>query len=145
PYDRRIERMKLSGLHVALLSAFAMSGMGVSMPLGPITSYPAYLGGPQHASYAKQATTLTPTNAATAHSIWTWTATAKDTTSTYLTSSPIPNAGIIYLGAETGDFYAINAGTGATKWRKKLPINNCSNAGIVSSATVAKDPVNGKL
>ena len=115
------------------------------MPLAPITSYAAYLGGPQHASYAKQANTITPVNAATAHSIWTWTATAKGTASRYLNASPITNAGIIYIGAETGDFYAINAATGVTKWRKKLPISNCANAGIVSSATVAKDPVNGRL
>ena len=44
-----------------------------------------------------------------------------------------------------GDFYAINATTGAVMWTKSLTIADCSKAGIVSSATVAKDPVNGKL
>jgi polyvinyl alcohol dehydrogenase (cytochrome) len=108
-------------------------------------SYAAYLGGPQHVSYAQAATAVTPANAATTHSIWKWTPVAKGGASTYLNASPITNAGITYIGAETGDFYAVNATTGVTKWRKKLPIANCSNSGIVSSATVARDPVSGTL
>ena len=110
-----------------------------------LTNYPAYLGGPQHTSYANTATTITPANAATTHSIWSWTPIPKGSASTYLYASPITNNGVTYIGAETGDFYAIDASTGVTKWRKRLPIANCSNSGIVSSATVARDPVTGKL
>jgi outer membrane protein assembly factor BamB len=107
------------------------------------TSYSAYLGGPAHSSYAADATSFTIGNTAAAHSIWNWSPVRKGTKSTYLDASPITNNGIVYIGAETGDFYAITAATGHTKWRKKLPYNNCSNLGIVSSATVAPDPIRG--
>jgi polyvinyl alcohol dehydrogenase (cytochrome) len=116
-----------------------------AVAVAALTSYPAYLGGPQHTSYAKTAKTITPANAGTVHSIWTWTAIARGTASTYLNASPITNAGVTYLGSETGDFYAINATTGVTLWRDQLPVSSCSNAGIVSSATVAPDPVTGTL
>ena len=109
------------------------------------TSYPAYLGGPLHTSYAKQQTTLSPANAGTAHSIWNWAPVPKGSASMYLFASPTTYSGVTYIGAETGDFYAIDAGTGLTKWRKRLPIDNCSSSGIVSSATVANDPVSHKL
>ncbi len=109
------------------------------------TSYAAYLGGPAHSSFAADATSFTSTNAAAAHSIWNWSPVRKGNKSTYLDASPITNNGIVYLGAETGDFYAISAATGHTRWRKKLAYTNCNNAGIVSSATVAPDPITGTL
>jgi outer membrane protein assembly factor BamB len=102
-----------------------------------LNSYPAYLGGPAHTSYVPTATAFTTANAEKAHSTWTW------TPSGALNASPSVNAGVIYIGSERGDFYALNATTGAVKWTKKLTISNCKNFGIVSSASVAKDPVTG--
>jgi polyvinyl alcohol dehydrogenase (cytochrome) len=141
--------MKRWGLAISVLSIVGLAAAGGlvadSIAAAPTLNYPAYLGGPQHTSYANNATTITPANAGTTHSIWTWKPAPKGSASTYLYASPITNAGVTYLGAETGDFYAINAVTGVTKWRKRLPIANCSNAGIVSSATVSPDPVTGRL
>jgi outer membrane protein assembly factor BamB len=107
---------------------------------GTLNSYSAYLGGPAHDSYVPAATTITVANASGIHSLWSWTPPGGD-----LTSSPIVNDGVIYIGAENGDFYAINAVTGKIKWTKKLTISNCANAGIVSSATVAVDSATHKL
>ena len=121
---------------VSAVSCLAFSGTVLAPTLN---SYPAYLGGPAHTSYVPTATTFTVANASGAHSIWTW------TPSGTLNASPAVNAGVIYIGSENGDFYAINATTGAVKWTKSLKIADCSKAGIVSSATVAKDPVSGKL
>src|SRR5512141_2495638 len=83
----------------------------------------SYLGGPQHASYAAHATTVTVANAGTLHSVWTWAPAAKSPYKPYLYASPITSGGVIYMGAATGDFYAINAETGKTIWRKQLTIS----------------------
>jgi polyvinyl alcohol dehydrogenase (cytochrome) len=129
-----IRRIAAAG--VAAMSCVAFAG---SVMAAALNNYPAYLGGPAHASYVPSATTVTVANASGAHSIWTW------TPSGTLNASPAVNAGVVYIGSENGDFYAINATTGAIKWTKSLKISDCSKAGIVSSATVAKDPVTGTL
>jgi polyvinyl alcohol dehydrogenase (cytochrome) len=136
-----LERLKAGVGAVVLVLFIAVDGVAfaATAPAASLNSYAAYLGGPAHSSYVQTATTFTNANSGRAHSIWTW------TPSGYLTASPIVNAGVIYIGSENGDFYAINASTGAVKWTKKLTISNCKNSGIVSSATVAKDPVTGKL
>jgi len=105
----------------------------------------AYLGGPQHTSYAANATKITVANAGTLHSVWTWKPVAKSPYPAYLYSSPITSGGVIYIGAATGDFYAIDATNGTTIWRKQLAVSTCDTpAGLVSSATVANDPVTNK-
>src|SRR5579859_5142099 len=106
---------------------------------GSSTNYATYLGGPAHDSYAALATTFTVANAHLVKSKW------KDSTLGTFTASPAVYNGIIYIGSENGDFYAIQALTGAVKWTKALTISNCSGAGIVSTATVAKDPIGGVL
>jgi polyvinyl alcohol dehydrogenase (cytochrome) len=141
-----IRRTAIGALATAgCLAAAATLAAAGHAATAALNSYPAYLGGPQHTSYVNKATTITPANAGSTHSIWTWRPVPKGSTRTRLDASPITNAGVTYIGAETGDFYAINATTGVTKWRKTLPIDNCGNSGIVSSGTVARDPVTGKL
>jgi polyvinyl alcohol dehydrogenase (cytochrome) len=100
-------------------------------------SYAAYLGGPAHTSYVPLATTITTANAASVQSIW------KRSDLGSFNASPIVNNGVVYVGSENGNFYALDATTGAVKWSKALSIANCAGAGIVSSATVANDSVTG--
>jgi len=106
---------------------------------GTGTNYATYLGGPAHDSYAASATTFTVANANLVKSKW------KDSTLGTFNASPAVSGGIIYIGSGNGDFYAIKASTGTVKWKKVLTISNCSSSGIVSTATVAKDPISGVL
>jgi polyvinyl alcohol dehydrogenase (cytochrome) len=125
---------------IVAFGSVAVELLSSSAAAASLNSYPAYLGGPAHDSYASSATTITIANATALQAVWKWTPPGGD-----LTASPIVNGGIVYIGTENGDFYAINAATGAMKWHKVLSISNCANSGIVSSATVAKDPESGKL
>lgn len=127
---------------VAALVAAAGWAVAGPAPMSP-SPYPAYLGGPAHTSYARSAATFTTANSGTTHRIWSWSPEPKAGTSSYLYASPITDAGVTYLGAATGDFYAVETATGVTRWKKALPIDNCAGSGIVSSATVATDPVSG--
>jgi outer membrane protein assembly factor BamB len=141
-------RSRTASVHataIALLAFTSALALSANAFAATSTNYTAYLGGPAHTSYAADATSFTTANAAAAHPIWNWSPVRKGKKSTYLDASPITNNGIVYIGAETGDFYAITAATGSTKWRKKLPDSDCNNSGIVSSATVAPDPITGTL
>jgi outer membrane protein assembly factor BamB len=117
-------------------ATLALSGTAGAVTLN---SYTAYLGGPAHASYAKTATSFTVANAGATSSIW------KLSTLGYFNASPSVNAGVLYIGSENGTFYALSATTGAIRWSRALPIANCANAGIVSTASVATDPISGVL
>jgi outer membrane protein assembly factor BamB len=129
-------RHKASAVALAGAASLAFAG---SVGATTLNSYPAYLGGPAHPSYASTATAFTVANASATSSIW------QLTTLGYLDASPSVNAGVVYIGSENGTFYAIDAATGAIKWSKPLPIANCANAGIVSTATIATDPVSSVL
>jgi outer membrane protein assembly factor BamB len=117
----------------------AVASIAGMVAAATLNSYSAYLGGPAHDSYVPSATTITVANAGSVHSIWKVSALGR------FNASPTVFHGIIYIGAENGRFYAINATSGAVKWTKALTISNCSSSGIVSTATVAKDPVSGVL
>ncbi len=65
-----------------------------------------------------------------------------------LWGSPTVVGGRVYIGSGTGRFYALNAATGKIVWQRLLDYGiplHCAARGIASTATVATDPVSGKL
>jgi polyvinyl alcohol dehydrogenase (cytochrome) len=61
-----------------------------------------------------------------------------------LLASPTVLNGVIYIGARTGVFYALDEATGKVLWQQFLGFvtgKTCGAQGIVSTATVAPDPV----
>jgi outer membrane protein assembly factor BamB len=63
-----------------------------------------------------------------------------------LLSSPTIFGGRIYIGADTGDFYAIDEATGSVLWKQFIGFvtaKTCAARGFTSTATVARDPVTG--
>ena len=130
---------------VALLAFSAV--IGASPGHAAVTSnWSAYLHGPRHSSDAGDSTAITPANAARLTAAWTFTPPAKTGTTNVFNASPVTYGGTVYIGAGTGDFYAVNETTGQVRWRKVLPpYTGCSTRGITSTATVARDPVGGVL
>jgi polyvinyl alcohol dehydrogenase (cytochrome) len=137
----------------------------VKNPLGPISSYnaaavyryytpdwSAYLGGGSHTSFNPAATTVTPASMSKLRPIWQWRPSdAPDGGLTADFASPIAYHGVVYVGLEDGNFYAINEATQQLAWPSPvylglLPGTTCGTApfGIISTATVATDPVTGK-
>jgi outer membrane protein assembly factor BamB len=112
----------------------------------------SYLHDSLHSSFNPNATKITPANAGSLIPAWpaavfpdppfkpgqppaTWAA------------SPTVYNRRIYIGSNSGVFYAYNLTTGALVWRKLLGFQSaftCSGQGIVSTATVAIDPVTQK-
>jgi outer membrane protein assembly factor BamB len=115
------------------------------------TDWPAYLGGVPHHSDNVAATAITPANAGSLTRAWRWTPagpTMSGQPGPNLFSSPTVAGGTIYIGANTGVFYALDQGTGHVLWQRFLGFvtkKTCGRRGFISTATVAPDPVSHAL
>jgi polyvinyl alcohol dehydrogenase (cytochrome) len=119
---------------------------GASQAAGHGLDWPQYLHGPQHSSVSP-ATAFTPSNAASASETWHWQPpVVKGKPAPVLDASPTVVAGRVYIGAQSGGFYALNETTGAVAWSRQLdtePKVTCPARGITSTAAVLPDPVTG--
>lgn len=137
---------------MGLIGVLAAATSAVVAPAGAASfiNWTAYGRDPAHDSYQAAATAITPANAGHLKAKWHWSPVAKPPTDRLLYSSAITDGGVIYIGADTGDFYALSESTGKVIWRDILPytpafssgINHCPYpAGIQSAATLGTDPV----
>jgi polyvinyl alcohol dehydrogenase (cytochrome) len=148
---------RLTGSHV-LLVTFVLAGLVVASPpvaarpasrasaSGPALDWRQYLHGPQHSSVSLAAA-FTPANAASASQVWHWQPpVVTGQPPPRLEASPTVAAGRVYIGAESGGFYALSEATGAVIWRRQLdtePKDTCGARGIAATAAVLPDPVTG--
>jgi outer membrane protein assembly factor BamB len=100
-----------------------------------------FLHDPQHSSVS-QATAFTPASAGSVTRVWRWKPTViSGQAAPNLDASPTVAAGSVYIGAESGGFYALNESTGAVQWSRQL--DTCPGRGITATAAVEPDPVTG--
>jgi PKD repeat protein len=123
---------------------------GSSLTAASTSDWPAYLYGPAHSSYNASATAITPANAGAVTHDWTWAPAAPTATGqpSGLEASPTVVNGVVYIGANTGIFYALNESTGKVLWHQFLGYvtkTTCGALGIVSTATVEPAPGGGPL
>jgi outer membrane protein assembly factor BamB len=135
----------------ALLTAFAGIGAGPAAAAAG-GDWPAFLEGPAHSSYNGTATSITPGNIANLQPVWQWPTPASPNSGTnQLLASPTVANGVVYVGAEDGYFYAVSEASHALLWSDFLGLDTPKGTqpcgpkgqGIVSTATVANDPVTG--
>lgn len=130
-------------LVVACLAVSAIAPVAAAMA----SDRTGYLGGPAHTS-ASPETAITPANAASLTRAWLWkppAATAGQPAAA-LNASPTVAGGRVFIGSNTGVFYALSEGTGKRLWSRNLGHTaslTCSARGITSTATVAPDPSRG--
>ncbi|HEY2441794.1 MAG TPA: PQQ-binding-like beta-propeller repeat protein [Streptosporangiaceae bacterium] len=112
----------------------------------PNLDWPQYLHGPQHSSVSP-ATAFTTSNAASASQVWHWQPpVVSGEPAPALDASPTVAGGLVYIGAQSGGFYALDESTGAVAWSRQLDTTakaTCSARGISSTAAVLPDPVTG--
>ena len=141
--------------------AIAASGLLVATLLttsaGPAAAqgagdWPAYLDGPGHSSFNAAATAITPGSVPSLQQVWKWaTPASPNDGSNRLWASPTVVDGVVYVGALDGYFYAIDEATQTVLWSDFLGLDEAKGAmpcgpngqGIISTATVADDPVTG--
>jgi len=123
-----------------------------SGPLSASTDWPAFLFDAAHSGVASGAFVITKSNAALLTNAWTWmparVGTAAGLVGKTLTSSPTVVNGVIYIGANNGNFYALDESTGAVIWSDFIGYvtkSTCGARGFSATATVTPDPVTGNL
>jgi outer membrane protein assembly factor BamB len=111
------------------------------------SNWTAYLHGPRHASSNPAATAITPANAGSLVRVLHWQdPPLKGEPVSGLFASPIVRNGVVYIGSNTGHFYALDETTGNVLWNRflgKTGSHTCRNKGITSTATLAADPSRG--
>jgi polyvinyl alcohol dehydrogenase (cytochrome) len=99
-------------------------------------------------SFNPDATAITPTNAASVALKWRFSPSAGSMPGQpppHLYATPVTVNGVVYVGADSGYFYAVNAATGQELWRQFLGYTiagGCAH-GVDSTAAVAADPASG--
>jgi outer membrane protein assembly factor BamB len=137
----------------ALLTGALIAGAAAPATAASATDWPTFLGDNGHTSYNASATSIKPTNAAGLVSVWNWLVpTATTGGSQQLLASPTISNGVVYIGAGTGYFFAVNEATQTVKWSDFLGVDTAkgskpcgpATAGIEATAAIANDPKTGK-
>lgn len=103
-----------------------------------------------HTSRNADANSVTASNAGSLTQAWEFVTpppTATGQPNVGFDGSPTLADGMVFVGSDTGIFYALNEDTGTVAWSLDtgfLPDYTCSAAGIRDTATVADDPTTGK-
>jgi outer membrane protein assembly factor BamB len=107
--------------------------------------WPMYLYSLGHTSRNDAATAITPQTAASLSLAWQWRPdppTQEGQPPAQMLAAPTVVAGRLYVGANTGVFYALDAATGSVLWQRSLGYatgETCGQRGITSTATVVND------
>jgi outer membrane protein assembly factor BamB len=132
---------------VALTTAFA-----ATIATSAAQDWPGYLFDNGHSSHNALATAITTANASTLVEDWSFVdpgPTMPHQPAESFFSSPTVFNGVVYIGSNTGNFYALNETTGAMLWQQLLgftiPTTCGRGHGVTSTATLATDPVSGTL
>lgn len=141
----RHARIIIAVLVLTLSFSLAVIGGHQAAYAGQSADWPAFMLGPDHTSYNVNATSITQSNLADLQPVWRWTVPASTNGgATGIYTTPVSVGGVFYVGADDGDFYAVNESTGQIIWSKFLGLvqpGECSPAplGFVSTAAVAAD------
>jgi len=140
---RRVGGVAAASLTLSLLLSIP------SQAAGSGDSWTSYLFSVTHGSQNRSSQAITLANAGTLVQTWNWIPdppTQPGQPPGLILSSPTVFNGRIYIGADTGDFYAIDEATGAVLWKQFIGFvtaKTCAARGFTSTATVARDPVTG--
>jgi outer membrane protein assembly factor BamB len=142
-----------ASLHHLVIAAVSIAFVAAVTPVAAQTSdWPRFLFDLAHSSNNKAATAITSANASTLVEDWTFIdpqPTMQGQPSASLYATPVVVNGVVYIGSNTGMFYALDEATGAVLWQQLLgyttSITCGSGHGVTSSATLATDPASGML
>lgn len=140
---------------IAAASAVLVPVLGATVPSAAQPDpgdWPGFLYDTAHTSYNAAATAITTSDISSLVPAWRWATPASTNDGpNALWASPTVVGGVVYVGAEDGNFYAISEATQSVLWSDFLGLDEpkgtkpCGSRGqgIVATATVADDPVSG--
>jgi outer membrane protein assembly factor BamB len=104
----------------------------------------AYLLDTGHSSYNAAATSISTGNVANLQPVWQWF--EPQMTGRTFDASPTVVNGVVYIGSETGFFYAISEATRTVLWSRNFGVTAsaaCGRLGITATAAVVNDQATG--
>jgi outer membrane protein assembly factor BamB len=132
---------------VVVVAAAGVVAVAPSPALAASGDWPQYLHGPQHSSVSAT-TAFTTANAGQAKQLWHFQPGAiAGNPAPGVNASPTVVGSRVYIGAESGMFYVLDATTGKVVWKRLLDVEaatTCPARGITSTAAVVPDPTTGK-
>jgi outer membrane protein assembly factor BamB len=143
---------RLSGALICLVMAFGVESLPAAASSAVVVSsidWPAYLYSAGHYS-SSPATAITPASSTALFRRWQFHspgATVIGQPGAGFSASPSVYHGTVYLGSNTGVFYALDEKTGLVRWSRPLGYvtkNTCGARGITATAAVATDPLSGQ-
>jgi outer membrane protein assembly factor BamB len=144
--------MKTSLHHIITVALTTVFAATIATSAAQSSDWPGYLFDNGHSSYNALATAITPANASTLVEDWSFTdpqPTMQGQPAASFYSTPTVSNGVVYIGSNTGMFYALDEATGAVLWQQLLGYTTAISCGrghgVTSTATVATDPASGKL
>src|ERR1051326_3239736 len=112
----------------ALAGLFTVALVATSSKSAAQTSdWPGYLHDASHSSYNPLATAITPANAGSLVQNWMFTdrpPTITGQPAVGFNASPTIHEGVVYIGSNTGQFYALDENTGRILWHRLLGFSN---------------------
>jgi polyvinyl alcohol dehydrogenase (cytochrome) len=124
-----------------------------SRPADIYSYYPAdwsgYLDGVAHSSFNPAAVAISAATVPSLQPIWQWVPPASTSGGPLAEyASPVVSDGVVYLGLEDGELFAVSEATQHIVWSDYLGIEKPTTCpgtwGITSTAAIADDPVTGK-
>lgn len=137
-------KLGVVGMVVALVLVATTTGSGGASQTG----WSSYLYGPAHTSYNPNARRITASSIGHLQPYVRWIPPAGEQGTPELWASPTVVGNTIYVGAQTGRFFAVRRGTDRVEWSRFLgfqPKLSCAGGGLISTATVERDPRTGQL
>jgi outer membrane protein assembly factor BamB len=130
-------RARLAARWIALSVALVLAVAVFTAPAGAVSGrplartpraatkidWPTYGGGNARLGYNPSESTLTPSTVGGVHKLWSAALGGDSISQPVLAKNIVVNGvatDVVYIGAEHGDFYAVNAVTGATIWHRNL-------------------------
>src|SRR6266702_6958256 len=110
-------------------------GLAACQPI----NWPQFMFGPARTSSNPAATAIGPANGTNLVRKWQISPTPR------FDATPVTDNGVIYVGATSGDFYAVKAATGTVVWEQFVGfVGGSCGAGVESTAAVSPDPATGE-
>ena len=123
---------------------FAIGTLGLAA-----CNWPQFMFDPARTSSNSAAKAISPANAPTLVRKWQFSpdpSTQLGQPAPRFDATPVTYNGVTYVGAESGDFYAVQAATGTVVWKQFLGfIGEPCGAGVASTAAVSPDPATGEV